>query len=64
MPKLDSLDFSTPNNACLSLRTLAEWARAGDVIVEEMTDVIETMNGAYPISPDTPFRNLTFSERR
>ena len=31
--KLASLDFSTPNNACLSLRTLAEWVRTGDVAV-------------------------------
>lgn len=31
MDKLRSLDFTTPSNACLSLRTLAEWVRAGEV---------------------------------
>lgn len=35
MPKLDGLNFDTPNNACLSLRLLAEWIRAGDVTVIE-----------------------------
>lgn len=31
MDKLAQLDFTTPSNACLSLRTLAEWVRVGEV---------------------------------
>lgn len=33
MEKLDSLDFTNANNACLSLRTLAEWVRTGEIAV-------------------------------
>lgn len=31
--KLDALNFDSPNNACLSLRTLAEWVRTGEIVI-------------------------------
>lgn len=37
MDKLGSLDFSNANNACLSLRTLAEWVRVGEVTLTVST---------------------------
>lgn len=36
--KLDSLDFTTPNNACLSLRVLAEWVRSGEITMMSKAD--------------------------
>lgn len=35
MKKLAQLKFDTPNNACLSFKMLAEWARTGDVGITE-----------------------------
>lgn len=34
MEKLAGLRFDNPNNACMSLRCLAEWVRSGDVVVK------------------------------
>lgn len=34
MNKLASLNFDNANNACQSLRMLAEWVRAGDIAIE------------------------------
>jgi len=33
MEKLTSLDFTTPENSAMSLETLAQWIRAGDVVI-------------------------------
>lgn len=35
------MKFDTPNNACLSLRILAEMTRAGDMFVKETRDTVD-----------------------
>lgn len=35
MEKLKGLDFSTPNNACLSLQILAEFVRRQEILIVE-----------------------------
>lgn len=40
MEKIAGLDFSNANNACLSLRTLAEWVRTGEVKLIEISPVL------------------------
>lgn len=40
MIRLDNLNFDNPNNACLSLRVLAERIRRGEVRLVEISPVL------------------------
>lgn len=40
MEKLKSLDFSTPDSACYSLRILAEWVRQGEIRTIEISTIL------------------------
>jgi len=42
--KLGDLRFDTPDNACLSLRTLAEWVRTGEILVATASHVVASQS--------------------